>query len=115
FERHDLDPLEFWHVAVPRFAAATGTDLHIGRHTFGLLAALRLKEIAVDYVVVDTLRVPRETFAAILEAWRDGYAESIGQLTPISQESARAYFAQMIADIRDPMRYAAWMVPVVSA
>lgn len=53
---------------------------------------MNLEEIAVDYVVVDTLRIPRETFAAILEAWRDGYSESIGQLSPITRESAVAYF-----------------------
>ena len=66
-------------------------------------------------MVVDTLRVPRETFATILTAWRDGYTESIGELTPISRESAEAYFNQMIANIRDPLGYAVWMVPVASA
>jgi hypothetical protein len=69
----------------------------------------------MDYVVVDTLRVPRETFATIFEAWRDGYAEAIGELTPVTRESALAYFEQMIANIRDPRGYAVWMVPVVSA
>ena len=43
------------------------------------------------------LRVARETMAAIFEAWRDGYAEAIGELTPISRDSALAYFNQMIA------------------
>ena len=52
---------------------------------------------------------------AILEAWRDGYAEPIGELTPVTRESALAYFEQMIANIRDPRGYAVWMVPVVSA
>jgi hypothetical protein len=69
----------------------------------------------VDYVVVDTLRVPRETFAAIIAAWRDGSAEPIGELTPITRELAIQYFDQMVANIRDPRGYAAWMVPVVSA
>jgi ubiquinone/menaquinone biosynthesis C-methylase UbiE len=100
FQRALLDPLDFWHQVAPSFEKGTGTDL---------------EEIKMDYVVVDTLRVPRETFAAILEAWRDGYAESIGELTPISSESAVAYFNQMVANIRDPLGYAAWMVPVVSA
>jgi hypothetical protein len=97
------------------FGAATETDLFIGRNTFGILAAMHLEQITVNYVVVDTLRVPRETFAAILTAWRDGYAEPIGEFTPISRESAVAYFDQMIANIRDPKGYAVWMVPVVSA
>jgi ubiquinone/menaquinone biosynthesis C-methylase UbiE len=115
FQRAALDPRDFWHQAAASFAERTGTDLFIGRHTFGILDALKMQEIRVDYVIVDTLRVPRETFAAILEAWSDGYSESIGELTPISRESAVAYFNQMIANIRDPRGYAVWMVPVVSA
>ena len=38
-----------------------------------------------------------------------------GEVTPISYESAVAYFDQMIANIRDLLGYAVWMVPVVSA
>ena len=109
------DPREFWHVAPASFGAATGTDLFIGRHTFSILSGMNVEQITVDYVIVDTLRVPRDTFAAIIEAWRDGYAESIGELTPISRSDAVACFNQMIANIRDPRRYAVWMVPVVSA
>jgi ubiquinone/menaquinone biosynthesis C-methylase UbiE len=115
FQRGPLDPRDFWHQVPASFGAATGTDLFIGRNTFGILTAMKLENIQVDYVIVDTLRVPRETFAAILEAWRDGYAGPIGELTPISQESAVAYFNQMIANVRDPLGYALWMVPVVSA
>jgi ubiquinone/menaquinone biosynthesis C-methylase UbiE len=115
FQRAALDPRDFWHQAAASFGKSTGTDLFMGRHTFGILASMKLEEVQVDYVIVDTLRVPREIFATILLAWRDGYAESIGELTPISRESAIAYFNQMIANIRDPHGYAVWMVPVVSA
>lgn len=115
FQRAALDPREFWHQAAASFAERTGTDLFIGRDSFTILNALKMEEIRVDYVIVDTLRVPRETFAAILEAWRDGYSESIGELTPVSRESAVGYFNQMIANVRDPRAYAVWMVPVVSA
>src|SRR5436190_4957160 len=115
FQRGDLDPREFWHVAPASFGAATGTDLFIGRNAVGILARMGFSAITLDYIVVDTLRVPREKFAAILGAWRDGYAEPIGELTPISRESAFAYFDQMIANVRDPHGYAVWMVPVVSA
>jgi len=115
FQRGALDPRDFWHVVPPNFESKTGTDLFIGRNTFSILAAMKLDAITVDYVIVDTVRVPRETFAEILTAWRDGYAEPIGELTPISRESAVAYFDQMIANIRDPLGYAVWMVPVVSA
>jgi hypothetical protein len=36
---------------------ATGTDFFIGRNTFGILAAMNLERITVDYIVVDTVRV----------------------------------------------------------
>jgi len=115
FQRGVPDPRDLWHVGPDKFGEATGTDLYVGRHTYRMLADLHLEEITVDYVIVDTLRVPRETFAAILEAWRDGYSEPIGQYTPISREAAVAYFNQMIANVRDPRGYAVWMVPVVGA
>ena len=115
FQSNGLDPREFWHVVPSNFGAKTGTDLFIGRNVFGILAGMKLNEITVDYVVVDTVRVPRATFAAILEAWRDGYAEPIGEHTPISREAAVDYFNQMISSVRDPRGYAVWMVPVVSA
>jgi len=115
FQRGNPDPRDFWYQVPASFAAATGTDLFIGRNAFSILAALNLEQITMDYVVVDTLRVPRETFASIIAAWRDGYSEAIGEFTPISREAALAYFNQMIANIRDPQGYAVWMVPVVSA
>src|SRR5215475_9716786 len=97
FQRGALDPSDFWHAVPASFGAATNTDLFIGRDLFGILAGLKIEQIAMDYIVVDTLRVPREIFASILEAWRDGYAEPIGELTAVSRESAVAYFEQMIA------------------
>lgn len=115
FARAETDPRNFWHAVPAAMSNATGVDLFVGRHTYGILAALGLEEIAVDYAVVDTVRVPRETFAAILEAWRDGYAGPIGETTSISEVEARAYFDQMITNVRDPHGYAVWMVPIVSA
>ena len=115
FQKGALDPREFWHTVAPAFGTKTGTDLFIGRNTFGILAGMNLENIRVDYVAVDTLRVPRETFAGIIQAWRDGYSESIAELTSVTRESAVAYFNQMIETIRDPRGYGVWMVPVVSA
>jgi ubiquinone/menaquinone biosynthesis C-methylase UbiE len=117
FERRagELDPGEFWHDVPRQFGDATETDPHIGRHTYAILVDLGLTHITVDYVVVDTVRVPRPTFAAIIEAWRDGYVEPVAQYSHLSHDEARAYFDRMIANIRDPRGYAVWMVPVVSA
>ena len=115
FKRATPDPREFWYEGPARFGAATGTDLFIGRHIFEHLAALGLTDITIDYLVVDTIRVPRETFAAIIEAWRDGYAGVSAEAMGITLEESTAYFDRMIANIQNPREYAVWMVPVVSA
>lgn len=115
FPKRTLDPGEFWHEGPRAFGTATGTDLLVGRHAYSLLRSLGLRDIAVDYVIVDTLRVARETFAAIWEAWRDGYADEIAKHTRFSRAEAIAHFDDMVETIRDPDGYGVWFVPVVSA
>ena len=115
FQQGVRDPNAFWHRASTTFGERTNTDLFIGRDCYEALVRLGMTDITVDYVVVDPLRVPRGTFAEILEAWRDGYTESISEYTGWAQNDVQAYFDQMIADIRNPLRYAAWMVPIVAA
>jgi hypothetical protein len=60
------------------------------------------------------LRVAR-TFAAIWQAWRDGYAETAAQRLGITPAEARERFDDQIATILDETQYAVWQVPVVSA
>ena len=114
FEQRRLDPDAFWSVGPPQFGAATGTDMRIGRHSYRILRQLGLSEITVDYVVVDPLRVPRETFAAIWRAWRDGYADAINEHTSISRETFMAHFDDMLATLADPDGYGVWHVPVIA-
>ncbi len=99
----------------PRYSAAIGTDLHVGRKMFTMLHDLKMSEIAVDYIVVDTLRVPRETFARIWEAWRDGFIDPIVQHAGVSREEAERRFREMIDCARDPRGYALWQVPLWTA
>ncbi|MGE5176985.1 MAG: class I SAM-dependent methyltransferase [Hyphomicrobiales bacterium] len=115
FEKADPDPSEFWRDGPRMFGEKTGTDLFVGRHTYRMLADLGLEDITVDYIVVDTLRVPRETFAEIITAWRDGYAKVSAEVMGIPLEKSIAYWTRMLESIRDPHGYAVWMVPVVSA
>jgi ubiquinone/menaquinone biosynthesis C-methylase UbiE len=110
-----VDVSWFWHAAPRAFGAATQTDLHIGRNCYRHLRALPVDDIRYDYVHVDTLRVPRETFANIFTAWRDGYVEVCAIHLAKPESEIRAYFDATIATILDPDGYALWLVPVVSA
>ncbi len=110
-----LDVGWFWHHAPRAYARATGCDLHIGRNIFHHLQALGVADIRYHYIPVDTLRVPRETFANIFVAWRDGYTSNISQHMGLGEPEVRAYFDAMIDCVRDPAGYAVWIVPVVSA
>jgi SAM-dependent methyltransferase len=108
-----LDPDVFWRKAPVEFAMRTGTDARIGRRAWTLMRAAGLVDVRVDYVVVDTLRVPRRVFADIITAWRDGYVEALA--TPdFPVPLVRQHFDEIIASILNPDHYAVWHVPIVS-
>ncbi len=109
------DPDRFWIDGALTYLESIGCDGRVGRHTPALLEERGYAELAVDYVVVDTLRVPRAIFGGVMRAWRDGYAETLAQTIGQDLQHIRARFDAMIADIETPPRYAVWHVPVVSA
>jgi SAM-dependent methyltransferase len=114
FQPRALDPGAFWRDGPLQVGAATGTDMQVGRKAYALMHALGLADLSVDYLVVDPLRVPRQTLADIWIAWRDGYAGFIAEHTRFSREEVVAHFDDMIATIRDPGGYGAWLVPVLA-
>lgn len=109
------DPDRFWVDHALPFLEGVGCDGRIGRHSPPLLERRGYRDLAVDYVIVDTLRVPREVFANILVAWRDGFAPVLAETTRRPVDDVRADFDAMIADVSTPPNYAVWHVPVISA
>jgi ubiquinone/menaquinone biosynthesis C-methylase UbiE len=108
------DPDRFWNTVVVPFLAGIGCDGRIGRHSPTLLAQAGFEAIAMEYVTVDTLRVPRETFAGILEAWKDGYAPALSDSSGRSLAEVQAEFDAILESIRVEPNYAVWHVPVAS-
>jgi len=108
------DPDRFWVENALVYLESIGCDGRIGRHSPPLLEQRGYTSIAVDYVIVDTLRVPRATFAGILHAWRDGYVEPLAQATGRDPGDVRADFDAMISAVETPPQYAVWHVPVIS-
>lgn len=108
------DPDQFWNQNAVAFLRGIGCDGRIGRHSPALLDAAGYREIAMDFVTVDTLRVARATFGGIMRAWRDGYAEPLAASNGRSIEDVTADFDAMIAAIETPPAYVVWHVPVIS-
>ena len=114
FHPTELDTNEFFRRSVLAYGKAVGCDLHIGRKAPALLAEAGCHDIRMDYVLVDTLRVPREVFAAIWRAWRDGYTDVLGEKGELSREQVAAHWNDMIQCIESEQGYACWHVPIVS-
>ena len=108
-----LDPDAFWREGPVEYAARTGTDARIGRRAWTLLRTAGLADVRVDYIVVDTVRVPRRVFADIITAWRDGYTEPMAT-AEFPRERVRRHFDEIIESILNPEHYAVWHVPIVS-
>jgi ubiquinone/menaquinone biosynthesis C-methylase UbiE len=113
---HFPDPAidRIWDEALRSYSRDTRVSERIGRSTLGLMARLGIRELRVDYVVVDTLRVPREPLAEIFRAWRDGYAATLESHARWAPGEAVALFDRAIAAVLDPDAYVVWHVPVVS-
>jgi len=109
-----FDPDRFWNYNACVFLQGIGCDERVGRHSPALLEVAGYLDIAMDFITVDTLRVPRATFAGILKAWRDGYSEPLAGATGRPVEDVAADFETIIACIETPPHYAVWHVPVIS-
>jgi ubiquinone/menaquinone biosynthesis C-methylase UbiE len=114
---HPLPPgaERFWLDIVPRYGAAVGCDVHVGRKMLALMVAAGLVDVHADYVVVDTERVPRDTFARIWEAWRDGYTDVLAEHSSTPREEVARLWDAHIAAVRDERGYALWQVPIWTA
>jgi ubiquinone/menaquinone biosynthesis C-methylase UbiE len=109
------DPDRFWVGTVLPYLESVRCDGRIGRHSPPMLIERGYTDLAVDYIIVDTVRVPRQIFADILIAWRDGFAETLAGSSGRELADVRADFDNMISAIRTPPGYAVWHVPVSSA
>jgi hypothetical protein len=113
-EREGVDPDRLWHQAVVPFTRATGTDARIGRRTLPLLRELGFTHLGIQYLTLDTERVPRAELAGIFTAWRDGYTEAMARHSVMTALEIRAAFDAIIATVQDPSAYGVWQVPVIA-
>ncbi len=110
--RHDLDL--FFHNNMRSIREQTGVNYESGRHAPFWLETLGFKGVAVNYVIVDTLRVARPILREMFIAWRDGYTGLLAEMTGLAPDLVRERFEDMIACVSTPPGYAVWFVPIVT-
>jgi SAM-dependent methyltransferase len=111
--KYDMD--EFFGVYGGRASAKAGSDLRQGRKMPAILASLKLEDIQVNYLCIDTLRVDRNILADIFVHWRDGFEEWISMHSGTPLEDVRSRFNDMIECTKAREGYAAWLIPSISA
>ena len=115
FPAGERDPDQFWNQVVMPFLASIGCDGRVGRHTPALLAETGFDDISMDFLTVDTLRVPRPVFAGIIRSWRDGYVGALSESSGLPASDLDAEFDAMLHAIETPPSYSVWHVPIVAA
>lgn len=110
--RHDLDL--FFQNNMRLVREKTGVDYASGRHAPGWLEGLGFRAVEANYVIVDTLRVPRPVLREMFLSWRDGYTGLLSEMTGLAPEAVSERFEDMIRCVSEPPGYAVWFVPVVT-
>ena len=108
-----FDPDVFWNRNAVAYLDSIGCDGRVGRHSPTLLEQAGYRDIALDFLTVDTLRVPRATFGGILRAWRDGYTGVLAQASGREEALVGRDFDAIIHAVETPPLYAVWHVPVI--
>jgi ubiquinone/menaquinone biosynthesis C-methylase UbiE len=90
-----------------------GMDLYNGKKLFSILAKLKLKDLKIDYIHVDTNNSSRNDFASMIKSWRYFSADTIGKKLNISQEDYDQLlkgYDDHIDTINNPLGYTIWTV-----
>ncbi len=92
-----------------------GTDLFHGRRALREVQAAGFEAVRAHALLIDTERCDRATFARMLSHWRDGYASLIAETSGREVAEIEGWFDTLAASVRDPNRYACWLLLAVAA
>jgi len=109
FDIEDYETADHFREVAPRFRRH-GTDLYQGRRLFRHLLEAGFAEVEIDPVLVDNRRCDPEQLAGVFHWWREGYAATLARLLDVDEAEVRRRFDRMIENVRDPGRYAAWLL-----
>ncbi len=105
----------FWRNGPILLGERMSTDMRGGRKVFGWLRERGLEQIALQYIIIDTLRVPRNVMARIWQSWRNCYSELLAEKTDLGRQEIEKAWEEMHHCTLSPAGYAVWFVPVATA
>ena len=88
-----------------------GMDLRCGKKLYGMFSQSRLEEIRTDHIMVDANNSDRDSFARVIESWREFSVDTIGgklNLNKAAQNDLRAGYNAQLRAIHSPYGYATW-------
>jgi SAM-dependent methyltransferase len=88
-----------------------GMDLYNGKKLYSILTGLKLTNISLDYIDVDTVNSDRRLFAEMIASWRHFSAETIGRELHIPREEhdqLLAGYDAHLQTIRHPFGFTKW-------
>ncbi len=103
--------------AAGRYGADIGMDLYNGKKLYSILSGLRLTNIRLDYLDVDTVNSDRQLFGEMIRSWRRFSAQTIGQklgLTGQAQAELEAGYDAHLRTIQHPFGYTKWSIVAAS-
>ena len=110
-----VDPQAFYLGTCAESSRAAGSDLRIGRRLPAILARRGCRDVTVDYLPLDTIRVPRKDLADVFRTWAAGYVDFIARLSGRPAADVRAGLEGQVEACLDPARYFVWLLPGVTA
>jgi SAM-dependent methyltransferase len=103
--------------AAGRYGTAVGMDLYNGKKLYSILNSLRLTNIRLDYLNVDTVNSDRQLFAEMIRSWRHFSARTIGEKLGIGDQAKaelEAGYDAHLRTIQHPFGYTKWSVVAAS-
>jgi ubiquinone/menaquinone biosynthesis C-methylase UbiE len=95
------------------YGKQVGMDLYNGKKLFSFLANMKLRDIKIDFIHVDTNNSDREDLACMIKSWRFFSADTIGKqlnISPDDYERLLKGYDDHIKTINNPLGYTTWTV-----
>ena len=100
-----------------KYGTDIGMDLYNGKKLYSILTGMKLTDIRLDCINVDTVNSDRRLFAEMISSWRHFSADTIGRKLAISEKEKQQLLAGYDAHlqtIRHPFGYSKWTVVAAS-